>query len=183
MANSLMKKSQLEIMTDREPARASVSQLIDDISETGKYAFLIGAGSSRPKPAGILTGGELIKQWRRECYGRDEPDLNYEEWVDMKEEEMVSGQSEYGFWFEERHPSRGGRREYIRDLVEGADPTLGHIILATMMTEGYVPNTLTPNFDDLLFDAFYLFLEERPQLVNHRAVALNLGSQASVRRS
>jgi tetratricopeptide (TPR) repeat protein len=40
-----------------------------------------------------------------------------------------------------------------------------------MMEEGYVPHVLTPNFDDLLFDAFYLYLEDKPQMIDHRAVA------------
>lgn len=40
-----------------------------------------------------------------------------------------------------------------------------------MMNEGYVPNALTPNFDDLLFDAFYLFFEDKPHLVDHQAIA------------
>lgn len=68
---------------------------------------------------------------------------------------MGDKEGPYGFWFERLHPSRGGRREYIANLVEGAEPNLGHILLATMMGEGYVPHALTPNFDDLLFDAFY----------------------------
>ena len=77
-----------------------------------------------------------------------------------------SRESEYGFWFEQRHRTSGERRECIQELVEGANPTLGHIILARLMSEDYVPLTLTPNFDDPL----YQFMEVRPHLVNHGAV-------------
>ncbi len=158
-------------MTDGEINRASVTQLVRAVSESQMYAFLIGAGSSRPDPAGIPTGGELIETWQRECYGDADTDEELDEWVTSREEQMGADEGEYGFWFEHRHPTRGERRERIQDLVETATPTLGHIILAKMMAEDYVPHVMTPNFDDLLFDAFYLFLEDKPHLVNHRAVA------------
>lgn len=146
-------------MTEGDINRASVSQLVQAVAEAKRYAFLIGAGTSRPKPAEIPTGGELTDIWRKECYELVEPDEEVDEWIATKEETMADDQTEYGFWFEERHPTRGQRRKRIQELVEDAEPTLGHILLATMMNEGYVPNVLTPNFDDLLFDAFYLFLE------------------------
>ncbi len=47
-------------MTDGEIERASLSQLVRAVEERQKYAFLIGAGSSRPRPAEIPMGGELI---------------------------------------------------------------------------------------------------------------------------
>lgn len=93
----------------------------------------------------------------------------------------INDSERYGFWFEERHSARGQRRERIRDLVEDAKPTPYHIVLASLMSHEaeksndgkakYVPHTLTPNFDDLLFDAFYLYLEDKPQLIDHRAIA------------
>lgn len=161
-------------MTNEEIEKASVSQLIRAVEETGSYAFLIGSGTSKPKPAGIPTGGELTKIWQKECYDLQNTDLNMSEWVDKKEE-GIDDNDKYGFWFEERHPTSGQRRERIRDLVEDATPTPGHIILASLMSnegkQNYIPHTLTTNFDDLLFDAFYLYLEDKPQLVDHRAVA------------
>jgi len=33
-----------------------------------------------------------------------------------------------------------------------------------------IPICLTPNFDDLLYDSFYLFLNEKPLLINHEAL-------------
>lgn len=158
-------------MAGGEINRATVSQLVQAVAEAKKYAFLIGAGTSRPKPAEIPTGGELIDIWRQECYKLVDPNEEIDEWIATKEKTLADDQTEYGFWFEERHPTRGQRRKRIQELVEDAEPTLGHILLATMMNEGYVPNALTPNFDDLLFDAFYLFLEDKPHLVDHQAIA------------
>lgn len=167
-------------MTDEEIQEVSVSQLIQAVEETRRYAFLIGAGTSRPAPAGIPTAGELIDRWRQECYKRENPEIDLNEWVEHVEKN-VDDSERYGFWFEKRHPARGQRRERIRDLVEDAEPTPYHIILALLMSQrteknsnsksNYVPHTLTPNFDDLLFDAFHRYLEDRPQLINHRAIA------------
>lgn len=162
---------QEQAMAGGDINRASVSQLVQAVAEVKKYAFLIGAGTSRPKPAEIPTGGELIDIWREECYELVNPDEEVDEWIATKEKTIADDQTEYGFWFEERHPTRGQRRKRIQELVEDAEPTLGHILLATMMNEGYVPNGLTLNFDDLLFDAFYLFLEDKPHLVDHQAIA------------
>ena len=157
-------------MADGDIDTASVTQLIRAVEERKKYAFLIGAGSSRPAPAEIPTGGELIEKWKGECYDHEAPGEEFEAWVEAKEEGM-DDDNEYGFWFEQRHPTRGERRERIQELVEGATPTFGHVLLASLMDEDYVPHVLTPNFDDLLFDAFYLYLEDKPQLIDHRAVA------------
>ena len=78
----------------------------------------------------------------------------------------VSGEWSFEHWG--RTPIRGRPEPY-------------HIVLASLMNREieksrdskakYVPHTLTPNFDDLLFDAFYLYLEDKPQLINHRAIA------------
>ncbi|MEZ3115992.1 SIR2 family protein [Halobaculum sp. MBLA0147] len=140
--------------------------------------FLLGAGASRPEPAGVPTTSELIDEWKQQCYERADPDIDsVDRWATgVEERDMDPEQSEYGFWFEEFRPSRGGRRNYIRDLVEDAQPTAGHVILASMMSDddgrrNIVPVTLTTNFDDLLFDSFYLYLEKTPQLINHGAVA------------
>lgn len=167
-------------MTAEEIREVSVSQLVQAVEETGRYSFLIGAGTSKPAPAGIPTASELIARWQQECYDRENPEMDIDEWTESIEED-VSDNEKYGFWFEKRHPARGQRRERVRDLVEDAEPTPYHIVLATLMSneadkyddenENYVPHTLTPNFDDLLFDSFYRYLEDRPQLINHQAIA------------
>lgn len=148
----------------------SVKDLVRAVRKCkGNYAFLIGAGTS--KEAGIPTSGELIERWREEVYRDQKPGEDFDDWVDSRESEIPDHRTKYGFWFEKACPGRESRREYIRDLVEEQTPTPGIIVLASMMAEDYVPVTLTPNFDDLLYDAFYLFLEDKPLLVNHDAIA------------
>lgn len=142
--------------------------------DEGHFAFLIGAGTS--KAAGISTANDLIEQWQREEYhGSDDEPENYaefQEWVEEKEaEEMKEHDNKYGFWFEQRYASGSMRRNFIQERVENKEPTFGIITLAAMMSQGFVPVTLTPNFDDLLYDAFHFFLEEKPLVINHDALA------------
>lgn len=158
-------------MADGDIDMTSVANLIRAVGQCENYAFLIGAGTSRPPPAEIPTGSELIETWQKECYKYVNSEDGLEAWVKAKEEEeKEDDESAYGFWFEECHPTRGGRKEYIKELVKGTDPNFEHVLLASLMDEGYVPHVLTPNFDDLLFDAFYLYLEDKPQVIDHRAV-------------
>ena len=157
-------------MTDGRASMVDVSQLIEDVAEYESYAFLIGAGTS--KRAGILTSGQLIDKWQKEQYESADTDEERDEWVETVEDEVMDeDQSRYGFWFEQEHPKRIHRRDYIQDLVDGAHPMPGHIILAMMLDNGYVPHVLTPNFDDLLFDAFYRYIGERPRVIAHQAIA------------
>jgi hypothetical protein len=154
----------------------TVEALIREVNTSGNYAFLIGAGSSKPEPANISTGNELIKQWQKTCYSDNEPQIPLTDWVSEQEKsDMSNDQSQYGYWFERLHPTKGGRRDYIQQQVRDAKPTAGHVILASMMSvknggRSVIPVTLTPNFDDLLVDSFYLYLEETPQLINHGGV-------------
>ena len=134
------------------------------------YSFLLGSGTS--VGAGIPTGGELVEEWKQERHEQINPDADFEEWVDKKEEEMDEKEGEYGFWFEQVHPASEQRRTFVRDLVGDRYPTIEHIVLASIMIdkEGAVPPILTTNFDDLLFESFYLFLDEKPLVVDHDAL-------------
>ena len=143
----------------------------------GHYAFLIGAGTS--KPAGIPTAGDLMWEWRQERYyeehDADPDDVADDEIVDWAEsfedDHMAKSQNKYGFWFEQIHTTPGQRRHLIREKVENKQPTFGNIVLASLMSDEYIPLTLTPNFDDLVYDALYRFLEEKPLVINRDAVA------------
>lgn len=149
----------------------TVDDLVRSLKQNpGRYAFLIGAGTS--KAAGIPTAKELIERWKEEIYEFENGDSERipESWIKTKEE-SIDGDEKYGFWFNERYPIKADRRQFIRSLVEGTEPTFGIIVLATMMSHGLVPVTLTPNFDDLLYDSFYFFLEEKPLVIDHDSLA------------
>lgn len=159
----------------------SIDELVRTIDKSSNeaFAFLIGAGVSRPEPAQIPTAGELINQFKREVYedkfylSGDEPnEEDVSEWAKEYESNNKSeNQHSYGFWFSKSYPKPGSRRERIRDIVQGREPPFGQIILAKMMNEGVISHTFTPNFDDLLFKALYNLSETRPLFVDHEAKA------------
>mgnify|MGYP006284347141 CR=1 FL=1 len=156
--------------SEGEIRKRTVDDLIRSFENcNGNYAFLIGAGMS--KRAGIDTAYDLIEEWRDECYEHADPDMDNDNWVDLMEKDVTEG-GEYGFWFQERYPIYEERRRFIRNLVEGSEPKREHIILASLMKgeDAYVPHILTPNFDDLLYDAFYRYFDERPLLINHNSI-------------
>lgn len=153
---------------------------VDDLilqlkSHKNSYSFLIGAGTSAE--AGIPVASEFINEWKmgkfEEVKGR-EPDDNNElaEWADEWEEKYKqTHNTSYGFWFQQCHPSPEERRKFIESKVKNITPTRGIISLAIMMSEGIISTCLTPNFDDLLYDAFYYFLGTKPLKINHDAIA------------
>lgn len=147
-----------------------------DSVPNGSYAFLIGAGASRPEPAEIPTAAELIARFKEELYQKKAPsEKDKADWVEeFEEEHREDWQNEYGFWFSKRHPTPGARKDEIRAMVEDEDLPFGQIILANMMDDGVVSHTFTPNFDDLLFDAFHEFSTQRPMFVDHKAKAPDL---------
>jgi len=160
-------------MTESLPKEITIKS-IDDLARTldrcrGNYSFLVGAGTSRA--AGIKTSSELIDQWISEKYSNLNLEQNKNQWVEKIESQIPEYQNRYGFWFESRYTTREERRQFIKSEVEDADPTFEHIVLSSLMKEGYIPITLTPNFDDLIYDAFYLYHEKRPFLVDHNAIA------------
>ena len=175
-----MAESDAEEDSDSESGiqEATVQDVVRAIRDCdGHYAFFIGAGTS--KPAGIPTGGDLIWEWKQERFSEEHDedasevdDEGISDWADSyKEENVEEDKNEYGFWFEEIHTTPGQRRHFIRDKVEDKQPTFGNIVLASMMADEYVPLTLTTNFDDLIYDSLYRFLEEKPLVINHDAVA------------
>ena len=163
----------VSVVTEDSIEEKTVNELVRSVKQNkGHYAFLIGAGTSRA--AGIPTAKELIAGWKKERYeiehGDSEDKPEFDDWVNGKESDVDNNQK-YGFWFKQCHTTEAERRKFIRQRVEGKEPTFGIIVLAAMMSEGIFPVTLTPNFDDLLYDAFYFFLEEKPLVIDHDSLA------------
>ncbi|NEU59237.1 tetratricopeptide repeat protein [Halorussus sp. MSC15.2] len=110
--------------------------------------------------------------------------MDKDNWIELMEKDVPKG-GEYGFWFQERYPIYEERRRFIRNLVAESEPKREHIILAALMEgdDAYVPHTLTPNFDDLLYDAFYRYFDDRPLLIDHNAIVPQFqltGNRASI---
>jgi len=156
-------------------------------ADDGDFTFLIGAGASAPEPAEIPTAEKMIRQFQEKIHSEENFDKNdTDEWAnEVESENGVDENKRYGYWFEKAYPTPRGRREKIQQLVtksrpdETVDPPFGQIILASMMADGIVSHTFTPNFDDLLFDAFYNYSDERPLFIDHNAKAQRFNMSGS----
>ncbi|MDL0143297.1 tetratricopeptide repeat protein, partial [Halobacterium salinarum] len=113
----------------------------------------------------------MVEEFKHDIYSEQERDSSLNEWANQYESEHREDESEYGFWFAEAYPNLTARREKISQFVEGADPPLGQMILASMLQQGVVSHVFTPNFDDLLVNASIDLPGRRPLFVDHDARA------------
>ena len=128
-------------------------------ADEGDFTFLIGAGASAPEPAEIPTAEKMIRQFQEKIHSEGNIDSDdIKQWAnEIESKHEVEENKRYDYWFEKAYPTPRGRREKIQQLVtkskpdETVDPPFGQIILASMMADGIVSHTFTPNFDDLLF--------------------------------
>lgn len=167
-----MTDSKVECLEDIN--EISEKELIRIIKNTpdGSYAFLIGAGASRPKPAEIPLADEMVEDFKEEIYSEENRDKKQDNWAKEYEKTHHKGdQSDYSFWFKKCCPNREARQTRITHLVDEAEPPLGQLILAKMMQDGIVSHVFTPNFDDLLVNASIDLPGRRPLFVDHDARA------------
>ena len=133
------------------------------VQERPRLMFFLGAGAS--VRAGIPTATEMIWIFKREIYCSETGtskealrDLSVErnrrrlqECFDQKGGFPSRGaDNEYSFWFELCYPDPTGRRSCIRQLLQGAKPTIGHECLAVLLAQGSCDWVWTTNFDDLI---------------------------------
>jgi len=162
------------IRGDEGIQRKRVDELIRIIDNTpdGSYAFLVGAGVSRPEPAEIPLAGELVEEFKRAIYAEQDRGKPFEKWVEGYESKHKNtGQSGYAFWFSKACPNLQARQTKISELVKGTEPPLGQLILASMLQDRIVSHVFTPNFDDLLVNASIDLPGQRPLFVDHDARA------------
>lgn len=126
--------------------------------ETPNFALLIGAGAS--VTSGIKTSKEMVDEWRRQLHLQSKSDLSVDEW--SKDQDWYNNDEEYSILFEEVCDQRSQRRIYIEDCVKDAKPSWGYIYLANIVANNYFNVIFTPNFDDLLNEACFLYADLRP---------------------
>jgi len=115
------------------------------------FFFIIGAGVSSPS---IPLSEEIIEDCKKKV-----PDLPDTIPKDPMEQ--------YSFWIEKAYPSQESRRIYFTGLIKDKPITHAHLRLAHLLTTNKVANIIvTPNFDDLLSRALWLF-EKRHITCDH----------------
>lgn len=147
------------------------------------YTLLLGAGAS--VTSGINSGGDLVRDWRREVY-EEVTSKNYYDGLDetgnlledaakkRATEELIRDQGawynplkEYSSLFERKFDLPSQRRRFVEDIVDGKLPSIGYFYLISLINEGYFNTVFTTNFDDLVNEAFYQFSNDRPHVCAH----------------
>ena len=141
------------------------------------FAFLLGAGASRP--SGIPTGAELVQRWLNELHERHEPDREsnpLEQWataeaLEIPEFEYPRAAAFYPQIFERRfRDDQDEGYAYLEKVMENAEPSFGYSVLAQILVKTRHSMVITTNFDDLVADALSMFAHKRPLVCGHESL-------------
>lgn len=158
------------------PAEEFVRRLKMDAGQPDvHYALWLGAGCS--VSSGIPAAGSLVaERWLprlRELRGAEGRDLV--EWAreSFPGYDRDNPAAMYGQVMEELFFHPDARQREIEALCKGRFPGFGYAVLAALLEhdDGLFNVALTPNFDDLIPDAMYVFGEERPLVILDEALA------------
>ena len=155
-------------------ATLSLSGFINEMKEvsTGtharKFCFVLGAGASRT--SGIKTGQELVDIWDKELMIR-----NRDECLRWKAEMGITNENKYSFYSQyydklyEKEPGDG--YNYLEKQMEHAEPSVGYVMLAYLLTKTQHNVVITTNFDHLIEDAVSYYSQKIPLVIGHEALA------------
>ena len=137
---------------------------------TPNFALLIGAGASAS--SGIKTASEMITEWRQQLHEQSENNEPLETW--LQKQDWYQDEEEYSTLFEKVYDQRSQRRIYIEECVKDAKPSWGYIYLANIIAHNYFNIVFTPNFDDLLNEACFLYADLRPMVCAHDSAVADI---------
>lgn len=139
-------------------------------NNTPNFALLIGAGASAS--SGVKTASQMIDEWRRQMYEQSKSKEPFEKW--LKNQDWYEDDEEYSILFEKVCDQRSQRRIYIEKCVKDAKPSWGYIYLADIIAHNYFNVIFTPNFDDLLNEACFLYADLRPIVCAHDSAVADI---------
>lgn len=134
------------------------------------YSLFLGAGAS--VTSGILSGVNLVKQWRKEIFERLSAEEYTEQnkaidWLKQNESDWYDESNEYSSLFEKKFDLPAQRRRFVEQQVDKKLPSIGYAYLVELFDKGFFDTVFTTNFDDLINEAFYQFSSNRPLLCAH----------------
>jgi len=139
-------------------------------NDTPNFALLMGAGASAS--SGVKTSSQMISEWRRQLYEQSKSREPHEEW--LQKQDWYGDDEEYSILFEKIYDQRSQRRIYIEECVKDAKPSWGYIYLANIIAHNYFNVIFTPNFDDLLNEACFLYADLRPMVCAHDSAVADI---------
>ena len=124
-----------------------------------QFAFFLGAGASAT--SNVPTAWEMTWDFKKRLYASEkgikittieqrfyEFEKEIESWVRIKYNNIPK--NEYGFFFEKTFPSSQDRRNYIREKLRFAKPSIGYQVIKFLIEENTVWHYITTNFDNLI---------------------------------
>jgi tetratricopeptide (TPR) repeat protein len=139
-------------------------------NNTPNFSLLIGAGASAS--SGVKTTGQMIVEWRRRLYEQSKSEEPFEVW--LQKQDWYEDEEEYSILFEKVCDQRSQRRIYIEECVKDAKPSWGYIYLANITAHNYFNVIFTPNFDDLLNEACFIYADCRPIVCAHDSAVADI---------
>jgi len=139
-------------------------------NSTPNFALLIGAGASISSD--VKPTCQMIDEWRRQLYGQSKAKESFDEW--LQKQDWYKDEEEYSSLFEKVYDQRSQRRIYIEECVKNAKPSWGYIYLANIIAHNYFNVIFTPNFDDLLNEACFLYADCRPIVCAHDSAVADI---------
>jgi Tfp pilus assembly protein PilF len=138
-------------------------------TENRKFCFVIGAGASRK--SGIRTGGELAREWYDEIKIRLE-NKEFSKWVEAENIEESDLAASYGTIYRKRFENdKTSGYEFLVQEMKSAKPSLGHFVLAQILSRYPGHCVLTTNFDSLVESSVYQFTDKTPLVCGHESLS------------
>ena len=161
-----MSKSKIAAGRDIKQGRL-LRSITDNLSGEGtRFAFLLGAGASRS--SGIGTAAELARKWVKQLK-EDDPEVLHELGISDGDEASKMAQA-YSAIYQARfgHQPADGYQE-IENIITApkVEPSLGYIMLASLMLETANNLVLTVNFDRLTETALLTVFNHHAKVVVH----------------
>ena len=160
----------------------SLSAFLEDVKERHHdqperpFCFVLGSGASLE--SGIPTGAELVDRWLAKLHGRNgDSKTRVEDWANadtlgIPKFAYAHRAEFYGDIYEKifRGKWDAGFRE-LETTFEKKEPSFGYSVLAWILANTPHKVVITPNFDNLVADALFLYGGVPPILCVHESLA------------
>lgn len=137
---------------------------------TPSFALLIGAGAS--VNSGVKAASVMIDEWRQQLYANSKSNETFEKW--LEDQPWHGDDDEYGLLFEKVCDQPSQRRIYVEECIKNAKPSWGYVYLSNLIKNNYFNIIFTPNFDDLLNEACFLYAGCKPIVCAHDSAVIGI---------
>ena len=142
--------------TNQRTSEHLMNLIVTRNEDVPNFSLLLGSGAS--STSGVRTAEEMIKEWRRLLFNRSGSAEGLEDW--LTSQDWFEHDDEYSMLFETMYDQPSQRRIFIEERIKGARPRWGYVYLSHLISKRYFDVVFTTNFDDLLNEAYYLYLED-----------------------